>query len=206
MGCLAKFLIAVAVIVVLLVITLTIHYFYLKGANPDLTVKDYLTFTWKNTRDTFAEYKEKGRELKDWLAKSEKAQDFLDKMFPVGKKAAGEGPVAAAPDESGATPDQPAPEPEPSPEPVSEPDKTSEPEPAAGSAVHPEFQAAADEFRAGLAHFQKRENNDAFQRFRNSQDHLEKYRTINPNDPEIERFEKELAPFLHAAMKDSEVR
>jgi hypothetical protein len=72
--------------------------------------------------------------------------------------------------------------------------------------THPELQAAADEFRAGLVHFRNRENNEAYRRFQNAQDHLENYRKVNPDDPQIEKFEEELAPFLHASMKDSQVR
>jgi hypothetical protein len=210
MGCLPKFLIAVCVIAVLLVIALTVHFFYLKKSNPDLTVKAYLTFTWENTKDTFDEYKEKAIEWKEWLAKSEKAQDFLDKMFPVKKATSGEDRVAAAPDKKDTPPDRAEAEPdstgEAEPDTTQEPDQASEKEPAAGQGVHPEFQAAADEFRAGIVHFQKRENNEAFQRFRNAQDHLENYRKVNPGDPQIEQFEKELQPFIHAAMKDSAVR
>ena len=83
---------------------------------------------------------------------------------------------------------------------------TSPPQQDSQQAIHPEFQAAEDEFRAGFAHLQKGENNEAFERFTRAQNHLENYKRVNPNDPRVEEFEEELAKCLHAAMKDSKVR
>lgn len=214
MGCFAKLILTIVIIAVLLLIGMAIHFqFILKKSNPDITMKDYLSFTWEKTKDRVVEYKDKALEWKEWLAKSDEAQDFLDKMFPV-KKGVEEGAPKVAGDTTGETrPGETAPEtgepvpgtvPGTQPEPEPEPEK--EPQPAQKKDIHPEFMAAADEFRAGLVHFKKRENNEAFKRFRKSQDHLENYRKINPDDPDIEKFEAELAPFLHAAMKDSEVR
>lgn len=82
---------------------------------------------------------------------------------------------------------------------------TSVPRQESEEALHPEFQAATDEFRAGLEHFQKSESNEAYDSFIKAQEHLEKYKRVNPNDPRIKEFEKELTPYIHAAMKDSKV-
>lgn len=212
MGCFARMLIAIVIIAVILLVVMVIHFqFILKKSKPDITLKEYFSLQWEATKDRVAEYKEKALEWKDWLEKSEKTKDWLDKMFParkIGEKedetaaSAGEKPETRP--EEGEKPPQDTPE---TGEQSGEAEAAGEsPQPEVEPGIHPEFQAAADEFRAGLVHFQNRENNLAFERFRKAQDHLEKYRTINPDDPQIGKFEEELAPFLHASMKDSKVR
>lgn len=191
MGCLMKLIIGVVVIVVLLAIGLTLYFqFFWKPEHQDKSFGDFWESLWGETKDTVAKVKDKALEWKDWLLKSENTRKWLDKAFPVGEAARGkdkpptETPPGTGPEQEG--------------EPAQE-EKAGKPE------VHPELQAAADEFRAGLVFFQNRENNRALERFRKAQDHLESYRKVNPGDPQIEEFEKELAPYIHAAMKDSTV-
>ena len=198
MGCLAKMLITIIFLAVVLVIVMVIHYqFIVKPDNPEITLKDYLLLNWESTKKTVVKYKDKVIELKDLLAKSDKTLEWLDDMFPTGGEEA-ESPVAAAPAE-GEQPEK---------TPGEKPETPAEKAPAAPEKqeLHPEFRAAVEEFRAGLIHFKARENNEAFQRFRGAQDHLENYRKVNPDDPKLAEFEEELAPYLHAAMKDSKLK
>jgi len=183
MGCFAKIVLTVVIIGVVLIAAMALHYWYLKRSNPDLTLNDYLTSTYESTKTTVTRYRDKAVEWKEWLAKSEKTREWLDKIFPPREEVDETATATGEQSESGTTA-------------VSPPEK----------ALHPEFQAAADEFRAGLEHFQKRENNEAYERFTRAQDHLDNYKKINPNDPRIEDFERELAKIRHAAMKDSKVR
>ena len=203
MGCLMKLIVGLVVIVFLLAIGLTLYFqFFWKPNHQDKSFGDFWESLWGETKDTVAKVKDKALEWKDWLLKSENTKKWLDKAFPVREAARGEGEEG----EKTAQGKTPAEETTPGEEKTlgekmtpPETGKTGEPE------VHPELQAAADEFRAGLALFQKRQNNRALDRFRSAQDHLENYRKVNPNDPQIEEFEEELAPYIHAAMKDSTV-
>ncbi len=194
MGCLGKMLITIIFLAVVLIIVMVIHYqFIVKPDNPEITLKDYLLLNWESTKKTVAKYKDKAIEWKEWLAKSDKTLEWLDDMFPSGGEAVKEGPVAAAPAE-GEQPEKPE-------TPVKE-----TPGQPVRQELHPEFRAAVEEFRAGLIHFKKRENNEAFRRFQSAQDHMENYKKVNPGDPQIEEFETELAPFIQAAMKDSRLK
>jgi len=201
MGCFTKLILLIIIIVVLLLGIMAIHYNHLKGSNPELTVTDYLTFTWDKTKKTVGEYKEKALEWKEWLAKSDKTIEWLNEMFPS-EGEQGETQVAENSDAEGdGETGEKAP---------SSGEGTHEPgtdvQPIAQVKIHPEFQAAAEEFRAGIAHFRKKENKEAYKRFMKAQDHIEAYRQVNPNDPNIEKFEEELAPYIHSAMKDSKLR
>lgn len=167
MGCLPRMIITIVFIAVVLVITMMIHFQYLKSSNQEITLADYLTFTWESTKEVVADYK-------DWLTKSEKTLKWLDKLFPPARKTT-EGPAEAGP---------------------------VKPKPA----IHPEFQAAADEFRAGLLYFRKQDNNKAYKRFIKAQEHLEKYKKINPKDQQIKEFETELAKYIYAAMKGAKIK
>ena len=203
MGCLPKVIITLIIVVVLVVALLAIHYSYLKSSNPDLTVTDYLTFTWDSTKKTVEGYKEQVLAWKDWLIKAEKTEKWLDEQFPDEKESGKGEVVAAAPEKEGKKETEP--EKEGSGETT---EKEAEPEAAPEEKVHPEFQAAADEFRAGLVHFRNKENNEAYKRFCNAQDHIEAYRQTpegKKNSAEIQEFEEQLAPFLHAAAKDSKL-
>jgi hypothetical protein len=197
MGCLMKLAIGAVVIVVLLAIGLTLYFqFFWKPGHQDKSFGDFWQSMWHDTKDTVAKVKDKALEWKDWLLKSENTRKWLDKAFPVREAArAKDEKPAETPEGTGpAQEGEPAQEEQPAQE-----EKAGKPE------VHPELQAAADEFRAGLALFRNRENNRALERFRKAQDHLESYRKVNPNDPQIEEFEKELTPFIQAAVKDSTV-
>jgi hypothetical protein len=202
-----KLIIGVVVLVVLLAIGLTLYFqFFWKPEHQDKSFGDFWESLWGETKDTVAKVKDKALEWKEWLLKSENTKNWLDKAFPVREAARGEEGEKTAqgktpaeettPGEEKTPGEKTAPGEETTP---GETGETGEPE------IHPELQAAADEFRAGLALFQKRQNNRALDRFRNAQDHLENYRKINPNDPQIEEFETELAPYIHAAMKDSTI-
>lgn len=189
MGCLMKLVIGVVVLVVLLAIGLTLYFqFFWKPAHQDKSFGDFWESLWHDTKDTVVAVKDKAIEWKDWLMKSENTKKWLDKAFPVRE-------AARAKDEP----------PKETPESTAEKTESTQEEEVKKPDVHPELQAAADEFRAGLKYFQNRENNRAFERFRKAQDHLESYRKVNPNDPQIEEFEKELTPYVHAAMKDSTI-
>jgi len=209
MGCMMKLVLGLVVIVFLLAIGLTLYFqFFWKPNHQDKSFGDFWESLWGETKDTVAKVKDKALEWKDWLLKSENTKKWLDKAFPVREATRGTGEEGEK-TAQGKTPleeTKPGEESKPGEEAKPEEEtKPEQPEEASGPEVHPELQAAADEFRAGLALFQKRQNNRALDRFRNAQDHLENYRKVNPSDPQIEEFEKELAPYIHAAMKDSTV-
>jgi hypothetical protein len=95
------------------------------------------------------------------------------------------------------------PEPGKRPEPAVEPRPKPAPEPDWNREIHPEFQAVADNMRAGLKYFQQQKFKKALDKFEKAEEHLDKYRVANPDDYRIEEMQGEISYWKQAAMKHS---
>ncbi|TET36330.1 MAG: hypothetical protein E3J72_08815 [Planctomycetota bacterium] len=102
------------------------------------------------------------------------------------------------------TPPEPKKRPEPTtPKPVARPKPAPAPESDWNKEIHPEFQATADNMRAGLKYFQQQKFKKALEKFERAEQHLDKYKAANPDDYRVEEMQGEITYWKQAAMKHS---